>query len=614
MDSLATVRLTLKRKQSSAHRRRHRELLDDQNLSEEQRQELAIDQRSIRNALTAAKAGNLSKATRILDNVYRESSLEPHEKVFKLKELHPTGPTPKRLEEDFPRIGVVEQSELRVATEKLSRGAAPGPTGFSESMMRLLVEDEESCLALCHMFRDVINGDVAESVRKRLTLCRIIALAKPQNGIRPVAMGDTILKICGSILLNRHESSLKTLFQPIQRGILQERACESIVHELLEERKDGYTILTVDFKNAYNTPHRTEIAKSLLKEPIFKHFMRLFYLEYGQPSELLFFANNALHSIIESSSGVRQGSALSSLYFCSLLQQPLKEVSKNYPEVKIRAYQDDVTMSSKNVKSLEAAFHHLRELTQDLNLHINYGKCEWFRNTNEVLNKTNLKELGVTTCEHSIKVLGGYIGSAKVVEHKLIEKLSKHECLFRRLRVMGPSNLSLAILRRCTLPRHDYHLRVHVPEATFSLAEVFDKEIHKVLRRWCNADDEALRLASLPCKMGGLGITSTILKQRYLFAISRKSIDEQPRLKGAREIRSNRRGRFPLKRNGISRTKFVSELESAKAFLVRGDTISFQWESATPVASYLPRPFQSGLYGGPFEAVQTRWRGWCFTS
>ena len=41
------------------------------------------------------------------------------------------------------------------------------------------------------------------------------------------------------------------------------------------------------------------------------------------------------------------------------------------------------------------------------------------------------------------------------------------------------------------------------------------------------------------------------------------------------------------------RTKFVSELARAKAFLVRGDTISFQWESATPVPSYLPRPFQS---------------------
>ena len=37
------------------------------------------------------------------------------------------------------------------------------------------------------------------------------------------------------------------------------------------------------------------------------------------------------------------------------------------------------------------------------------------------------------------------------------------------------------------------------------------------------------------------------------------------------------------------RTKFVSEPASAKAFLVRGDSISFQWESATPVASYPER-------------------------
>ena len=35
-----------------------------------------------------------------------------------------------------------------------------------------------------------------------------------------------------------------------------------------------------------------------------------------------------------------------------------------------------------------------------------------------------------------------------------------------------------------------------------------------------------MSLASLPCKMGGLGITSTILKHRFLFDLSRNSIDE----------------------------------------------------------------------------------------
>ena len=205
---------------------------DEESLSEEQRLELEIDRRSIRNALQTAKAGNVGKATRVLDNVYRDSSLQPGEKASKLKELHPTGPSPQFLEGDFPRTAIVEPSELRLATEKLSKGASPGPTGFSESMMRLLIDDEEACLALCHMFRDVINGDVTETVRDRLTRCRIIALAKPNNGIRPVAMGDTILKICGSILLERHGSTLKPLFQPLQRGILQQNACESIVHEL----------------------------------------------------------------------------------------------------------------------------------------------------------------------------------------------------------------------------------------------------------------------------------------------------------------------------------------------------------------------------------------------
>ena len=38
----------------------------------------------------------------------------------------------------------------------------------------------------------------------------------------------------------------------------------------------------------------------------------------------------------------------------------------------------------------------------------------------------------------------------------------------------------------------------------------------------------------------------------FFFTNNLTRIYKKPRLKGAREIRSNRRGRFPLKRNGIS--------------------------------------------------------------
>ena len=166
-----------------------------------------------------------------------------------------------------------------------------------------------------------------------------------------------------------------------------------------------------------------------------------------------------------------------------MLQGPLKKIAKLYPDVTIRAYQDDVTMSSKNESSLEVAFLHFKELTSELNLEINSRKCELFQGNNTTNHRgMSLRELGVEDCVDSIKVLGAYIGHNKAVERKLLEKLEKHKCLFRRLKIMGPSNLSLAILKRCTLPRHGYHLRVHKPGASILLAQTFDEEIHKILK------------------------------------------------------------------------------------------------------------------------------------
>ena len=64
-------------------------------LSQEEQEELETDRRAIRNALRTAKAGNLGKATRILDNVYKQSPLTVEEKVSLLKSLHPSGKTPQ---------------------------------------------------------------------------------------------------------------------------------------------------------------------------------------------------------------------------------------------------------------------------------------------------------------------------------------------------------------------------------------------------------------------------------------------------------------------------------------------------------------------------------------
>ena len=137
-----------------------------------------------------------------------------------------------------------------------------------------------------------------------------------------------------------------------------------------------------------------------------------------------------------------------------------------------------------------------------------------------------------------------------MIKDLLLRKMEKHKCLFRRLLLMGPSNLSLAILRRCTVPRQDYHLRVHRPEATTRLAETFEDHVQQVLKKWCGADTQALQLAVLPQKLGGLGLISSTLKQKYYFETARRSIVEHPKpnnapvgIKGGDKVHANGQSR-----------------------------------------------------------------------
>ena len=420
-------------------------------------------------------------------------------------------------------------------------------------MLRLLADDEESSTALCHMLRDVVNGEIASSVRDRLTRCRLMAINKPQNGIRPIAIGETLLKVCGSILLNRNEEKLKKFFQPVQRGILQKNACEGIVHEVLDEYDKGHAILAIDYKNAYNTPTRQAIFEALKKDGIFKPFMRIFNLEYGDSSDLLFFANNSLHSIVKSTSGVRQGSALSSLYFCALIQDSLKEIEESFPDVTVRAYMDDITLSSTNPLSLQTAFLHLHESSRLLGLEMNFQKCEWFKKTDTPWTPQTLQAMGVACPQETVKILGAYIGQDEMVSECLKKKMDKHKCLFRRLRLMGPSNLSLAILNRCAIPRQDYHLRVHKPEASLEIAQQFDAEVGSIIQHWFNATGPTAKLATLPQYLGGLGLTPSCLKQKHFFQASRKAIEEQSKTNNA-----------PVVIAGSKRNRALNERDSQK--------------------------------------------------
>ena len=116
--------------------------------------------------------------------------------------------------------------ELRKAGKRLAKGVNPGPTGMTDGIVQLMLDDEISCTNLAHMISDLINGFVDHSVLFRLNRARLVAIPKSNGGVRLVAMGEIFMKLAGVILLQRYEHTLGPLFAPLQHGVSSKAGCE----------------------------------------------------------------------------------------------------------------------------------------------------------------------------------------------------------------------------------------------------------------------------------------------------------------------------------------------------------------------------------------------------
>ena len=390
------------------------------------------DIRAMKKAIRLVLDGCTSKASKVIDIDMRKGTLSDAEVMTKLRDLHPQLPCTFNLPSDAPAVACISTVELREAGKRLSKGAAPGPSGTTDGVLRLL-DDEICCSCLCHMIKDLVNGNLAKDVMHRLKRARLLALPKPDNNIRPIAMGEIILKLAGILLLQRYEKTLPPLFAPFQYGVMMKNGCEKVIHELTDLYNMGHAILSVDLTNAFNSPSRDEIAKCVFGMSTLRPFRRIFTAEYAEPSELLFYgADGKFAGTIQSSAGVRQGSPLSTLYFCAMLQPILETLAEEFPGVQIFAFVDDINMASRDGDLLAKAFERLRSLLLTQNLQVALHKCAWFGGQRQLPIPARLDAAGVKTDSESTKVLGAFIGSTQPFDvSKQWVPIIFHSCCLR---------------------------------------------------------------------------------------------------------------------------------------------------------------------------------------
>jgi len=482
----------------------------------------SAEERTLNRAISFAKRGYLSKAARTLDAISHPICKTASELLDTLCLLHP------RLRHTIPSFPVQAPPTVAFHSDHAStvcarrrRGAAPGPTGWTEELLTPLFRDPICGKALSLMMTDIANAKVSPTVARIIASSRLIPLGKKDDGIRPIAVGDTIVRILGAMLLEQNSVAIKQHFSEHQYALMRDNGLEHVVHTSLREitSDERCYAVTIDAKNAFNSASRATMAEELMKNPAFAPFIPIFILLYGSPSLLFIDATASdgnLQSVITSDDGSRQGCPFGMFLFCLALQPILRRLATEHSECLILAIADDITLLCRST-AIIIAFHKACEYLQLIGLAVNGSKCEAYGPTDisAALSNTFLTCGPPTYSKSGFKLLGAYI--SRLVECQsafLVEKLHKHDIFKQRLKSLGPEH-AMPILSKCLVPRMGYYLRTHPPEATKHATQLFDEMVIDIVCHHLKLQEPPTPLERnifhLPRTIGGCGLQRTAL-------------------------------------------------------------------------------------------------------
>ena len=237
-------------------------------------------------------------------------------------------------------VASLDIGELAMAITKLPMGSAAGASGWTFHLLRLLYEGESvrikageaalensGVVLLFRLLSTITVGTMDDFALRKLNTSRLLFVPKKNGGDRPIAIGDSLLRLLLRVLNAKYAKVVQVDLEPLQVAVGTSGGCE-VMAALAQNAFDNrdYT-LALDLHSAFNQVWRRAIADGLVRYapgllPIFKRL-------YGRASDLRSNAKEGRAMLVgQSMRGCKQGDPLSMLYFAVAIHAWLRSVNE----------------------------------------------------------------------------------------------------------------------------------------------------------------------------------------------------------------------------------------------------------------------------------------------
>jgi hypothetical protein len=477
----------------------------------------ALKDHQVRRLRTLVGEGAAAKAVQSLGSKGVHDPNDP-EVVKRLQKLHPqadaliVGDLPSNLTPFLEGGAIAWEDLIRESIRKTRKGSAPGPSGLRmghlQDALRRPGRGARLITAIAHLAAAWVAGQIPPAHSKFWCGANLTPLEKPDGGVRPVAVGETLRRLVGKALLKTGTArSQVAKLAPTQVGVGVANATESVamgVQSLVRQLEGNWAVLQVDFSNAFNTMDRHHLLQQTQERaPALYNFM---LFAYGEQAPL-YCGNNVLWS----QTGTHQGCPLGPVGFALGLQPLALKIRQECALVWGVWYLDDGILVG-TPESVGQALRLLSEEAPQVGLGLNRKKCAlWGPSAHEVPGSDDVPKVAWDG-DHGLTVLGlpvdGPGGTNQTVKawEAATEKL---EHVTNMIATLADPQLAHHLLRACADGCRVNHLlrgsdsyaaQQQVHQCTEVIMEAFETAVGVDL-----SSSKRLQ-ASMPLAQGGCGI------------------------------------------------------------------------------------------------------------